>query len=70
MQQKDDITLRRAALLKAARSAIRLRHSLAADAELNEVIPQLERDFNAAIQRGMVPEVAVMLRAANALHDA
>ena len=70
MDQKDDIALRRAALMKAARSAIRLRHSLAADAELNEVIPQLERDFNAAIQRGYVPEVAVMLRDANALHDA
>lgn len=67
---KDDIALRRAALLKAARSAIRLKHSLAADAELNEALPELERRFNAAVQRGQLPEVAALLRESGALHDA
>lgn len=67
---KDDIELRRAALLKAARSAIRLKHSIAADAELNEALPALERAFNQAIQRGEVPEVAKLLRESGALHDA
>lgn len=70
MDQKDDIALRRAALMKAARSAVRLRHSIAADEELNTILPELERTFNAAVQRGLVPEVAALLREANALHDA
>lgn len=69
MSPKDDIELRRRALFKAARSAVRLRHSLEADAELNELIPRLERDFESAVSRGRLPEVAVLLREANALHD-
>ena len=70
MIPKDDIELRKRALFKAARSAIRLKHSLEADAELNDLLPRLEREFDSAISRGRLPEVAVMLRAANALHDA
>ena len=31
---KDDIALRKAAMFKAARSAVRLKHSIAADAEI------------------------------------
>lgn len=69
MNQKDDIELRRSALLKAARSAVRLRHALAADAELNEVLPELERRFNALVLTGELPSVAGLLREANALHD-
>lgn len=69
MNQKDDILLRHDALMKAARSAIRLRHAIAADAELNDVLPALEREFNARVLNGELPEVAVMLREANALHD-
>lgn len=70
MYQKDDIELRRAALLKAARSAVRLRHSIAADAELNNILPELERVYNAAIARGELPEVAESLRNMGVLHDA
>jgi hypothetical protein len=68
-EQKDDIALRRAALLKAARSAVRLRHSIAADEELNELIPALDRAFMQAVARGELPDVARMLRESNALHD-
>lgn len=67
---KDLIELRKAALLKAARSAVRLKHSLNADAELNEVLPALEKAYNAAVQRQELPEVAAMLREAGVLHDA
>lgn len=70
MQPKDLIELRKAALLKAARSAVRLKHSLAADEELNEVLPALEREFNAAVARQELPEVAQLLRSNNVLHDA
>lgn len=66
---KDDITMRKAALLKAARSAIRLKHSLAADAELNDVLPMLEGKFDASVQIGVLPDVALMLRESGALHD-
>lgn len=69
MTPKDDIELRKRALFKAARSAVRLRHSLEADAELNELLPVLERKFDSAVSRGLLPEVAVLLRDANALHD-
>lgn len=70
MTPKDDIELRKRALFKAARSAVRLKHSLEADAELNELLPQLERAFDSAVSRGRLPEVALMLREAGALHDA
>lgn len=67
---KDDIALRRAALLKAARSAVRLKHSIAADAELNNVLPALELAFDSAVRQGRLPEVAESLRNMGVLHDA
>ena len=67
---KDDIALRKAALMKAARSAVRLKHSLAADEELNRVLPELERRFDAAVQNGILPSVAESLRESRVLHDA
>lgn len=68
-RSKDDIEVRRAALLKTARAAIRLKHSLAADAELNERLPALERAFDFAVQQGQLPSVAALLRSENLLHD-
>lgn len=67
MTPKDDIELRRAALLKAARSAIRLKHSIAADEELNDVLPELERRFNSLVQVGEAPSVAALLSDAKLL---
>lgn len=40
---------------KVARNAIRLRHSIAADNELNEVMPAIERWLVAQAQQGYVP---------------
>lgn len=40
---------------KVARSVIRLKHSIAADNELNEVMPILERRLAAMLQEGLVP---------------
>jgi len=56
-----DIELRRKALLKAARSMVRLRHSLAADEELATVLPQIEKQYNAAVANGHLPDVAELL---------
>jgi len=60
--QKDDIALQRAAVLKAARSMVRLRHSIAADEELNELLPAIEREFDSAVQRGLLPDPSAVLR--------
>jgi hypothetical protein len=58
---KDDIEIQRAAMLKAARSMIRLRHSIEADRELNEVLPALGRKFDAAVASGTLPNPTALL---------
>lgn len=68
MTPKDDIELRRRALFKAARSYVRMKHSLEADAELNELLPMLERQFDSAVSRGVLPDVKAMLTDAGTLH--
>jgi hypothetical protein len=60
---KDDITLRKAAAIKTARSIIRLKHSLAADEELNRVLPQVELAFDRAVNGGELPDVAELIAA-------
>lgn len=49
-------------MVKVARAAIRLSHSIAADRELNEALPRLEREFDISIQRGELPD-AIDVRA-------
>ena len=49
-------------MVKIARAAIRLSHSIAADRELNEVLPNLEKEFDIALQRGELPD-AIDVRA-------
>lgn len=44
---------------KIARTAIRLKHSVAADNELNEFMPKLEVRLAAMLQNGRVPELSV-----------
>lgn len=62
MTEKDLVDMRRHALLKAARSLVRLRHSLEADAELNELLPRIEAEFNAQVQTGTLPNVGDLVR--------
>lgn len=52
MRQKSEIEMRRAALAKTARSLVRLKHSLAADEELNTVLPETLAEFDGAVARG------------------
>jgi hypothetical protein len=54
--QKTSAELRRFAMIKALRSMIRLRFSLLADAELNRVLPEAEKAFDKALQRGELPD--------------
>lgn len=66
---KDDIAVRKAAMLKTARSLVRLKHSIAADAELNSVIPRLEASFDASVNAGVLPETSVLLLDAGVFNE-
>jgi hypothetical protein len=48
MKRVTDLQLDKAAMLKAARSAVRLKYSLMADAELARVLPDLEERIDLA----------------------
>ena len=52
MKEYTDIEIQRAKLLKAATSAIRLKHSLRADEEIKRKLPQLEREITLALESG------------------
>lgn len=49
----------RAAIAKVTRAEIRLKHSILADQEVNEVLAQRLRDFDLAIQSGSIPSIAM-----------
>ena len=46
-------------MLKTLRAAVRLKHSIAADNELNTLLPDAEAAFDAAVQRGELPDPVV-----------
>ena len=54
--RRDKVDQARANLLKTIRTAIRLKYSLMADEELNDVLPEAEKKFNAAVMRGQLPD--------------
>ena len=58
---KSEIDLARAAIAKVTRAEIRLKHSLLADRETNEVLAQRLLDFDRAIQSGHIPSLALKL---------
>lgn len=53
--------MRRASLAKTARSLIRLRHSLAADEEINALLPDTLQEFDEAVARGELRSVETRL---------
>lgn len=59
MIQKTEIEQQKAAVLKAFRTAIRLKHSLAADKEINERLPQVEADIDTALAEGRPLELTL-----------
>lgn len=52
MKALTDLEIERTAMLKAYRSAIRLKHSIAADREISENLPEIEQRIDAALQSG------------------
>lgn len=62
MIKKSEIEMERARTIKITRSLIRLKHSLAADKEINDILPDRLIEFEKAVQDGElltlpVPEV-------------
>ena len=51
----------RAAIARVTRAEVRLRHSLLADAEINSLLAERLRDFDAAVQSGILPSLAMRL---------
>lgn len=60
--QKTEIELQKALMVKVLRSQIRLKHTLEAERELNQVLPEAERQFDVAVQRGELPAVEEIVR--------
>jgi len=52
MQKKSEIEMERAKILKVTRNLIRLKHSLQADKELNDILPERLIEFDRALQDG------------------
>lgn len=52
MKRKTPAELERAKVAKATRALVRLKHSLAADEELNSVLPNTLEEFDEALARG------------------
>ena len=59
--RKTEVQQAKANMVKIVRSAIRLKYSLAADAELNEALPAAEKQFDAAVMRDELPDEATIL---------
>lgn len=57
---RTDVEQAKVNTLKVARSLIRLRHSLAADDEINEKLPALEQAFDDAVLNGQLPDEATV----------
>jgi len=58
---KTEIEMARAAIARVTRAEVRLRHSLLADREINELLAKRLRDFDAALQSGIMPSLALRL---------
>lgn len=57
MRKKTPAEMERAKVTKAARTLIRLKHSLAADEEINTVLPDTLAEFDEALSRGELKEL-------------
>jgi len=57
VKKKTPAELEKAKIAKATRSLIRLKHSLAADEEINAVLPDTLDEFDEALARGQVKEL-------------
>ena len=56
MRQRTEIEMEAFLLLTVTRAAIRMKHKLAAERELNTVLPAVEAAFNRAVHEGALPD--------------
>lgn len=61
IRRKTDAEMQRDKVIKTTRTLIRLKHSLAADEELNEVLPDTVDEFEASFSRGNFKKLKVNL---------
>lgn len=61
MKKKSPAEMERARVTKTARTLIRLKHSLAADEELNDVLPDTLAEFDKALANGTLKELRASL---------
>lgn len=61
MKRKTPAEMERARVVKTARTLVRLKHSLAADEELNTILPDTLDEFDAALARGEIRELRASL---------
>lgn len=61
MNRKSEAEMERWKIAKVTRTMLRLKHSLAADEEINQVLPERIASFDAALQRGELLELPVAL---------
>jgi hypothetical protein len=61
MLKKTETEMERAKIIKVTRQLIRLKHSLAADEELNDVLPDRLAEFDNALQSGELKQVDELL---------
>ncbi len=54
MHKKTEIELERAAIIKISRAIIRLKHSIAADKEINDTLPDRLQEFDKSLQSGQL----------------
>ena len=59
MIQKSDIEMERARTIKITRALVRLKHSLAADTEINAILPTTLIEFDKALQSGELLQLAI-----------
>jgi len=61
LRKKTPAELEKFKVAKAARTIIRLKHSLAADEEINAILPDTLAEFDAALAKGELKEVKASL---------
>lgn len=59
MQQLTDLEVVKRSAIKALRAGIRLKHAIEADKEINERLPILEADIDAALAEGRPLELTL-----------
>jgi len=61
MRKRSEAEMERAKIIKAGRTLIRLKHSLAADKEINDLLPDVVSEFNTALANGELKQLTTGL---------